>query len=92
MVGAVGKTLISTHRQDEEGYDTMLTRVNPRIVQRKTGEVISLEKKGKMHILKMWVRINKGADTPGSKVAQKEEVNAVANDDKVRVFRRPVKP
>ena len=92
MVGAVGKTLVSTHRLDEAGYDTMLTKSNPIIVYRDTGEVIKLEKKGKMHILKMWVRVNKGASAIEKKAPTKEDVNAVVNDDKVRVFRRPVKP
>ena len=50
MAGAVGKTLVSTHRLDEAGYDTMLTKVNPRIVYMESGEVIPLEKKGRMHI------------------------------------------
>ena len=90
MVGAVGKTLVSTHRLDETGYDTMLTKVNPRIVHRESGETIKLEKRGKMHILKMWVRINKGTEVVQNKTVQKEEVNTVTNDDKVRVFRRPV--
>ena len=37
MVGAVGKTLVSTHRLDETGYDTMLTKINPRIFTENQG-------------------------------------------------------
>ena len=89
MVGAVGKTLVSTHRLDEEGWDTILTKMNPRICNRDTGEVIALEKKGKMHVLKMWVRINKGIEGASESTSVNVlEIGRAKNDHKVRVFRR----
>ena len=87
MVGEVGKTLVSTHRLDEMGWDTHLTRVNPRLVNRETGEKIKLEKKGRLHYLSMWVRINKSLGTV-AQMEESKEKNA-QNDNQVRVFRRP---
>lgn len=87
MVGEVGKTLVSTHRLDEMGWDTLLTHQNPRLTNRETGEVIKLEKKGRLHYLSMWVRINKSAATIAQVADTKE--TGVQNDHQVRVFKRP---
>ena len=87
MVGEVGKTLISTHRLDEMGWDTYLTKNNPKLMNRETGEEIKLEKKGRLHYLSMWVRINKSLGEV-SRLGESNE-GVVHNDKQVRVFRRP---
>ena len=89
MVGEVGKTLVSTHRLDEMGWDSYLTRVNPRLVNRNTNETIKLEKKGRLHYDSMWVRVNRahGAQTTLAQVDEKSSKES--NDRQVRVFRRP---
>ena len=90
MVGEVGKTLVSTHRLDEAGFDTFLTRSNPRLVNRNTGEVIKLEKKGRLHYLTMWVRVKKNALVANMNKAEevRGSTQEVRNDSQVRVFRR----
>ena len=91
MVGEVGKTLVSTHRLEELGWDSYLTKVNPRIVNRTTGEVIKLQKIGRLHYLSMWVRVNRGmADNIAAVAHVDESGNKESNDRQVRVFRRPV--
>ena len=95
MVGEVGKTLISTHRLDEAGFDTYLTKNNPRITNRSTGETIKLVKKGRLHYLSMWVRVKKGGLVANVNKAQNTQASKpeVSNGSQVRVFRRlaPVK-
>ena len=54
-VGKVGRTLISTSRLNECGYDAYLTKVRPRLVNQRTGETIALRKSGRMYILPMWI-------------------------------------
>ena len=55
--GGVGKTLISGDRLLEAGYAVILNRRNPRLVHETTKEVIKLERRNRMFILKMWVRV-----------------------------------
>ena len=54
--GDVNKTLISVSRLQEAGFDTNLTKY-PHLRNTKTGEKISLIKKGGMFILTMWIVI-----------------------------------
>ena len=56
MVGDVGRTLLSVDRLEADGYDTYLTKNNPRIVDRRTGETIRVNKKGGLFTIKMWVK------------------------------------
>ena len=90
MVGAVGKTLVSTHRLDESGFDTLLTRINPRLVNRDSGEVIQLKKKGRLHYLSMWVKVKRDAlvANVNKKEGAKVEAQADSNERQPRVFRR----
>ena len=55
--GGVGKTLISGDRLLEAGYAVILNRRNPRLVHETTKEVIRLERRNRMFIMKMWVRV-----------------------------------
>ena len=66
--GDVNKTLISVSRLQEAGFDTNLTKY-PHLRNTKTGEKISLIKKGGMFILTMWIKI--GEETMQNK--SKEE-------------------
>ena len=54
-VGAVGRTLISVSRLNENGYDAQLRRLNPCIVNFTTGERIPLKRSGGMFLLTMWI-------------------------------------
>ena len=54
--GGVNKTLISVSRLQEAGFDTNLTK-HPHLRNTKTGEKISLMKKGGMYIFTMWIKI-----------------------------------
>ena len=87
MVGDVGKTLVSTHRLDEMGWDTYITHINPQIVNRETGETTKLAKKGRLHYLSMWVRVNRSAAMVAQVSDNKQPSSQ--NDAQVRVFRRP---
>ena len=53
-VGAVSKTLISVSRLHETGHDVHLTMKDPKIINRKSGEVIKLKRVRGMFILDMW--------------------------------------
>ena len=55
--GAVGKTLISGDRLLEAGYAVILNRRNPRLLHETTKEVIKLERRNRMFLMKMWVRV-----------------------------------
>ena len=55
--GNVGKTFISGDRLLEAGYAIILNRRNPRLVHETTKEVIKLERKNRMFMMKMWVRV-----------------------------------
>ena len=66
--GNVSKTLLSGDRLIEAGYDIILNKKNPRLVHQNTREVIQLERRNRMFIMKMWVyaKINKSVvDTAG---------------------------
>ena len=89
MVVEVGKTLVSTHRLDEMGWDSYSTRVDPRLVNRDTGEKIKLEKKGRLHYLSMWVRVTRSAASTATVAHMDEKGTKDINDRQVRVFRRP---
>ena len=64
--GSVSKTLISADRLLEAGYAVILNRRNPRIVHETTKEVIKLERRNRMFLMKMWVRVKvkKGESQP----------------------------
>ena len=55
--GSVGKTLLSGDRLIEAGYDLILNKRNPRMVHETTREVIKLERKNRMFLMNMWVKI-----------------------------------
>ena len=55
--GAVGKTLISGDRLLEAGYAVILNRRNPRLVHETTKEVIKFERRNRMFLMKMHVRV-----------------------------------
>ena len=55
--GNVSKTLISGDRLLEAGYALILNKPNPRIVHETTREVIKLERRNRMFLMKMWVRV-----------------------------------
>ena len=52
----VNKTLIGASRLNEAGYDVILNKLNPRLVNLKTKEVIQLRRKNGMYILDMWIQ------------------------------------
>ena len=54
--GKVNKTLIGASRLNEAGYDVILNKLNPRLVNLKTKEVIQLRRKNGMYILDMWIQ------------------------------------
>ena len=62
----MSKTLISADRLLEAGYAVILNRRNPRIVHETTKEVIKLERRNRMFLMKMWVRVKvkKGESQP----------------------------
>ena len=66
--GNVSKTLISGDRLLEAGYAIILNKRNPRIVHETTKETIRLERRNRMFLMKMWVRV---------KVTKKSEANPV---------------
>ena len=55
--GGVGKTLISGDRLLEAGYAVILNRRNPRLMHETTKEIIKLERRNRMFLMKMWVRV-----------------------------------
>ena len=55
--GDVGKTLLSGNKLLDAGYDIILNKMNPRIVHQTTKEIINLERRNRMFIMKMWVRV-----------------------------------
>ena len=55
--GGVGKTLISGDRLLEAGYAVILNKRNPRLVHETTKETIKLERRNRMFLMKMWVRV-----------------------------------
>ena len=55
--GGVSKTLISGDRLLEAGYAVILNKRNPRLVHETTKEVIKLERRNRMFLMKMWVRV-----------------------------------
>ena len=55
--GNVGKTLISGDRLLEAGYAVILNKRNPRLVHETTKETIKLERKNRMFLMNMWVRL-----------------------------------
>ena len=55
--GDVGKTLLSGDKLLDAGYDIILNKRNPRLVHQNTKEVISLERRNRMFIMKMWVKV-----------------------------------
>ena len=62
-VGDVGRTLISVSKLSESGYDAILTHWRPRLVNRKTGEIIPLLRVGGMYILRMWVWVPRAEES-----------------------------
>ncbi len=55
QVADVTKPLISVVKITEAGNDVILSKSNPRIVNRKTGEVTNLRRESNVFILDMWV-------------------------------------
>ena len=55
--GNVGKTLLSGDRLVDAGYDIILNKRNPRMIHQTTREVIQLERRNRMFIMKMWARV-----------------------------------
>ena len=55
--GSVGKTLLSGDRLIEAGYDIILNKKNPRLVHQTSREVVQLERRNRMFIMKMWVYV-----------------------------------
>ena len=55
--GDVGKTLLSGDKLLDAGYDIILNKRNPRLVHQSTKEVITLERRNRMFIMKIWVRV-----------------------------------
>ena len=66
--GNVSKILLSGDRLLDAGYDIILNKRNPRMVHQTTRETIKLERRGRMFLMKMWVRVKvtkSVVDTPG---------------------------
>ena len=74
--GKVGKTLISVDKLCEGGYEARLTKVRPRLINEKSGEVIPLRRSRGMFILDMWVKVSAdGSSTVPD--GQKMDIGAV---------------
>ena len=61
--GDVGKTLLSGDKLLDAGYDIILNKRNPRLVHQNTKEVIALERRNRMFIMKLWVRVKVSKET-----------------------------
>ena len=55
--GNVGKTLLSGDKLLDAGYDIILNKRNPRLVHQSTKEIINLERRNRMFIMKMWLKV-----------------------------------
>ena len=66
-VGPVSRTLISVDRLQETGHDVILKKNKPRIVNLRTGEVMSLRNEGGMFILDMWIWVLTSRSTTESR-------------------------